>query len=171
MKTHFFKVVQTVAQHGSFSEAAAILGCSQSNISYAIKEVEDFFEKRLFIRSRTGCTLTPEGQGHQPDPRKHHGQTRTTKKNGVSGSVTIHYHSHILETSLSASLDFLAHHYPDIHLNVLHRSEQHPSLDALIKEVADILILPGTVLNEHYLEHHCWSDHYVLVAARSKQAT
>ncbi|MDU8457172.1 LysR substrate-binding domain-containing protein [Pseudomonas ficuserectae] len=72
---------------------------------------------------------------------------------------------------MSASLDFLAHHYPDIHLNVLHRSEQHPSLDALIKEVADILILPGTVLNEHYLEHHCWSDHYVLVAARSKQAT
>ncbi|GFM48914.1 LysR family transcriptional regulator [Pseudomonas capsici] len=62
MKTHFFKVVQAVALHGSFSEAAAILGCSQSNISYAIKEVEDFFEKRLFIRSRTGCTLTPEGK-------------------------------------------------------------------------------------------------------------
>lgn len=61
MKTHFFKVVQTVALHGSFSEAAAILGCSQSNISYAIKEVEDFFEKRLFVRSRTGCTLTAEG--------------------------------------------------------------------------------------------------------------
>ncbi|KPX11157.1 hypothetical protein ALP16_00349 [Pseudomonas savastanoi] len=56
-------------------------------------------------------------------------------------------------------------------MNVLHRSEQNPSLDALIKEVADILILPGTVLNEHYLEHHCWSDHYVLVAARGKQAT
>ncbi|EKN47033.1 MULTISPECIES: helix-turn-helix domain-containing protein [Pseudomonas syringae group] len=62
MKTHFFKIVQTVAQHGSFSEAAAILGCSQSNISYAIKEVEDFFEKRLFIRSRSGCTLTPDGR-------------------------------------------------------------------------------------------------------------
>jgi DNA-binding transcriptional LysR family regulator len=61
MKTHFFKVVQTVASHGSFSEAAAILGCSQSNISYAIKEVEDYFNKRLFIRSRAGCTLTPEG--------------------------------------------------------------------------------------------------------------
>lgn len=52
---------------------------------------------------------------------------------------------------------------------MLHRSEQHPSLDALIKGVADILILPGPVLDEHYLEHHCWSDHYVLVAARSKQ--
>ena len=62
MKTHFFKVVQTVALQGSFSEAAAILGVSQSNISYAIREVEDFFNKRLFVRSRTGCTLTPEGQ-------------------------------------------------------------------------------------------------------------
>lgn len=62
MNTHFFKVVQTVASHGSFSEAAAILGCSQSNISYAIKEVEDYFNKRLFIRSRAGCVLTPEGQ-------------------------------------------------------------------------------------------------------------
>lgn len=61
MKTQFFKIVQTVAQHGSFSEAAAILGCSQSNISYAIKEVEDYFERRLFVRSRTGCKLTPEG--------------------------------------------------------------------------------------------------------------
>ncbi|WP_341519778.1 LysR family transcriptional regulator [Pseudomonas sp. G.S.17] len=62
MKTHFFKVVQTVAVQGSFSEAAAVLGCSQSNISYAIKEVEAFFNKRLFVRSRTGCTLTPDGQ-------------------------------------------------------------------------------------------------------------
>ncbi|RMV78651.1 hypothetical protein ALP05_00788 [Pseudomonas caricapapayae] len=52
---------------------------------------------------------------------------------------------------------------------MLHRSEQNPSLDALIKGVADIVVLPAIVLDEHYLEHHCWSDHYVLVAARSRQ--
>ncbi|RON03903.1 LysR family transcriptional regulator [Pseudomonas brassicacearum] len=61
MKTHFFSVVQTVADLGSFSEAAAVLGCSQSNISYAINEVERYFEKRLFARARSGCTLTSEG--------------------------------------------------------------------------------------------------------------
>ncbi|WP_245399207.1 LysR substrate-binding domain-containing protein [Pseudomonas syringae] len=71
---------------------------------------------------------------------------------------------------MSASLDFLAHHYPDIHLNVLHPGVQNPSLEALIKETADILILPGTVLSEHYMEHHQWSDHYVVVAAHGKQA-
>ncbi|CAM3124529.1 substrate-binding domain-containing protein [Pseudomonas floridensis] len=52
---------------------------------------------------------------------------------------------------------------------MLHGNEQNPSLEALIKETADILILPGTVLSEHYLEHHHWSDHYVLVTARGKQ--
>ncbi|WP_235591725.1 LysR family transcriptional regulator substrate-binding protein [Pseudomonas syringae] len=71
---------------------------------------------------------------------------------------------------MPASLDFLARHYPDIHLNVLHSSEQNPSLDALRKDIADIVILPATVVGEHYLEHHQWSDHYVLVAARNEQA-
>lgn len=87
----------------------------------------------------------------------------------MSGSVTIHYHTHIRETSLSASLDFLARHYPDIHLNVLYPGEQNPSLNALITDAADILILPGTLLSEHYMEHHQWSDHYVLVAARARR--
>ncbi|UZA69346.1 LysR family transcriptional regulator substrate-binding protein [Pseudomonas viridiflava] len=86
----------------------------------------------------------------------------------MSGSVTIHYYTHIQETSLGTSLDFLARHYPDIHLNVLHGSEQNPSLEPLIKEAADILILPSTVLGEHYVEHHHWSDHYVLVTAKGK---
>ncbi|WP_235810191.1 substrate-binding domain-containing protein [Pseudomonas cannabina] len=71
---------------------------------------------------------------------------------------------------MPAALDFLARHYPDIHLNVLHGSEQNPSLDALRKDIADIVILPTTVLGEHHLQHHQWSDHYVLVAARSEQA-
>ena len=53
---------------------------------------------------------------------------------------------------------------------MLHGSEQHPSLEPLIKETADILILPSTVLSEHYLEHHHWSDHYVLVTAKGSQA-
>ncbi|WP_231652856.1 LysR family transcriptional regulator substrate-binding protein [Pseudomonas californiensis] len=71
---------------------------------------------------------------------------------------------------MTASLDFLARHYPDIHLNILHSSDQHPSLEPLKRDIADILILPTTMLGEHYLDHHQWSDHYVLVSARSKQS-
>lgn len=51
---------------------------------------------------------------------------------------------------------------------MVHSSEQHPSLDILHKDMADILIMPSTILDDHYLEHHHWSDDYVLVTARSK---
>ncbi|WP_236123979.1 LysR substrate-binding domain-containing protein [Pseudomonas cichorii] len=68
---------------------------------------------------------------------------------------------------MDTSLDFLARLYPDIHLSVVHSNEQNPSLDPLRKELADILILPSTVQSEHYIEHHHWSDYYVLVCARN----
>ncbi|MFJ4142669.1 LysR substrate-binding domain-containing protein [Pseudomonas sp. NPDC089734] len=69
---------------------------------------------------------------------------------------------------MDASLDFLARAYPNIHLNVLHGNEQTPSLEPLRKELADILILPNTMLGEHYVEHHHWSDYYVLVTAKGR---
>jgi hypothetical protein len=61
--------------------------------------------------------------------------------------------------------------YPDVQLHVVHGSEQQPSLDVLRREMADILILPGTLLDEHHLEHLHWSDAYVLVTARNKSST
>ncbi|MCO8171519.1 substrate-binding domain-containing protein [Pseudomonas sp. 21LCFQ02] len=78
----------------------------------------------------------------------------------------MHYSTHVQETNLGASLDFLARNYPDIQLSVLHSNDPHPSLDPLQRELADILILPSTVLDEQHIEHHRWSDHYVLVIAR-----
>jgi DNA-binding transcriptional LysR family regulator len=58
--------------------------------------------------------------------------------------------------------------YPDVHLNVVHGSEQQPSLDVLRRDLADILILPSTVLDEQHIEHLQWSDAYMLVTARNK---
>lgn len=58
-----------------------------------------------------------------------------------------------------------------MHLNVVHGSEQHPTLDVLRRELADILILPSTALDEHHIEHVQWSDAYVLVAARNRLLT
>ncbi|RMQ47702.1 hypothetical protein ALQ04_04120 [Pseudomonas cichorii] len=61
--------------------------------------------------------------------------------------------------------------YPDIHLSVVRSNEQQPSLDPLRKELADILILPSTVLSDHYIEHHHWNDYYVLVCSAGRQAS
>lgn len=65
----------------------------------------------------------------------------------------------------------MARLYPDIHLNVVHGHEQHPSLEVLRREVADIMVLPSTLLDDQYMEHLQWADTYVLVTARNKRST
>jgi DNA-binding transcriptional LysR family regulator len=63
VKIFFLEVVRAIAELHSFSEAAAVLNCSQSNISYAVSEVEKYFGKKIFVRNRSGCQLTTEGEG------------------------------------------------------------------------------------------------------------
>lgn len=54
----FIKVIEL----GSFTKAAEHLGYTQSGISMLIKSLEEEVRTKLIIRSRTGITLTPDGQ-------------------------------------------------------------------------------------------------------------
>jgi len=56
------QVFRTVAEAGSFSEAAARLHLSQPATSGAIRKLEETLEVRLFDRSTRRVFLTPEGQ-------------------------------------------------------------------------------------------------------------
>lgn len=61
MKISQLRTLQTVAEMGSFSSAAIELGCSQSNVSYAVNEFEKLMGYRVFERSGQGCELTCDG--------------------------------------------------------------------------------------------------------------
>ena len=56
------RVFRSVAEAGSFSEAATRLHLSQPAISGAIRKLEEALELRLFDRSTRRIHLTPEGQ-------------------------------------------------------------------------------------------------------------
>jgi DNA-binding transcriptional LysR family regulator len=51
-----------IAAHGSFVEAANRLHVTQSTVSARIQSLEDFLGARLFVRNRSGATLTPAGR-------------------------------------------------------------------------------------------------------------
>jgi DNA-binding transcriptional LysR family regulator len=51
-----------VAAHGSFLEAARRLHVTQSTVSARIRGLEDSLGVRLFVRNRSGATLTPSGR-------------------------------------------------------------------------------------------------------------
>ncbi|HEY9050605.1 MAG TPA: LysR family transcriptional regulator, partial [Gammaproteobacteria bacterium] len=52
----------TIAAHGSFLEAARQLHLTQSTVSARIQRLEEELDARLFIRNRSGASLTQSGR-------------------------------------------------------------------------------------------------------------
>ncbi len=50
-----------VAKHRSFTKAADALGMTQPAVTFQIRQLEDYFNIRLFDRASGGVTLTPAG--------------------------------------------------------------------------------------------------------------
>ena len=60
----------TVAQTGSFAEAALQLHLSQPALSIAIKNLEEALGGKLLARTTRAVTLTPEGKAFYPVARR-----------------------------------------------------------------------------------------------------
>lgn len=58
----YYRVFYHVARCGSFTRAAGVLLSNQPNITRVINNLEQELGCRLFLRSRRGVTLTPEGE-------------------------------------------------------------------------------------------------------------
>ncbi|MDO5549135.1 MAG: LysR family transcriptional regulator [Eubacteriales bacterium] len=63
---HRYLALQKIVEHRSFTKAAADLGYTQSSISQMIASLEQELSMKLLIRSRTGITLTLEGEELYP---------------------------------------------------------------------------------------------------------
>ncbi|MBR1854790.1 MAG: LysR family transcriptional regulator [Lachnospiraceae bacterium] len=58
----YYKMFYFVGKYGSFTQAARVLRNNQPNITRAMNNLEAELGCRLFVRSRKGVTLTPEGE-------------------------------------------------------------------------------------------------------------
>ncbi|MGE7989795.1 LysR family transcriptional regulator [Pseudomonas sp. NPDC089554] len=62
MEMRQLKIFCAVAEAGSFTAAAAKINTVQSNVTMRIKELEAELQRELFIRKKTGVTLTAAGE-------------------------------------------------------------------------------------------------------------
>ncbi|BDB27029.1 LysR family transcriptional regulator [Cupriavidus sp. P-10] len=62
MELRQLKMFCAAAEYGSFTAAAEKVHCVQSNITMRVKELEAELRQPLFIRRKTGITLTSAGQ-------------------------------------------------------------------------------------------------------------
>ena len=68
------------ASHASFVGAAEALGISQPAVSKSIGELEAQLDARLFVRSRSGVSLTPEGEAF----RRHAGAAVSALRQAIA---------------------------------------------------------------------------------------
>ena len=58
----YYKVFYYVSKYGSLTRAASVLMTSQPAVTRTIHNLENEMGCRLFIRSKNGVELTPEGR-------------------------------------------------------------------------------------------------------------
>lgn len=120
----FIKAIET----GSFTKAAEELGYTQSAISQMVHSLEEELSTILILRSRTGITLTPDGEEFLPYIKKicnSHRELKEKKKEmeglesgliriGVFSSVSCHW--------LPALMKDFKVEYPAVHFE-LHQGD------------------------------------------------
>ena len=86
----FIRIVET----GSFTQAAAESGYTQSAVSQMIRTLEHELNTTLFLRSKTGAELTPDGREYLPyiqsvsNARRELEDRKSTRLNSSHSSIS-----------------------------------------------------------------------------------
>lgn len=119
---HYF---ENVVRCGSMTEAARSLNVSQSALSLAIKDLEGFFEARLFDRHNTGVELTSTGQLVFAEARKinrnvnHLKSLINQRQNPMEGEVCVGVSNFGLGFFIPQLLTDFRAVYPNIALSII----------------------------------------------------
>ena len=111
MDNNSIEVFLSVAEEGSFRKASAQLGYTQAGVSYIIQSLEEELGLTLFLRTKSGVILSPEGTALLPHfrqiERDNHllhqvaaelqGLDRGSLKIQIFDSISIHWLPSILQ--------------------------------------------------------------------------
>ncbi|MHA8110595.1 LysR family transcriptional regulator [Lactobacillaceae bacterium Melli_B4] len=119
-----YRAFSTVIQEKSFYKAAKVLDVTPSAVSHAINQLEKFLGFSVFIRSRSGITLTADGKAVLPiiqdiinnQQRLEQEAANITGLN--SGSVRIGAFSSVCINWLPQIISSFREQYPDIMITV-----------------------------------------------------
>ena len=142
-----YKIFYAVAESKSFSKAAEMLHISQPGISYAVKELEDTLQTKLFIRERNGIKLTEDGEKLMFYTQKALNnliiaeKIITEREEEVTGLVRIGIYSHISLFMLPKIIKEFTQIYPGAKFSIYQSSNydlkeklKHRELDFIIMQ-------------------------------------
>ena len=151
-----------VAELGSFTKAAEVLGYSQSTISFQIKQLEDELDSLLFERINHTITLTERGRELVDYAHKIRALTEDFKES-ISSSEECVGHIHIVIPD-SICEEFIDDYYMDFHKKYpsvslkITNADTSVMFDMLNRNEADVIIT---------LDSHVYQRDYVIAKEKT----
>jgi len=170
MSDRRLKVFHTVARLLSFTKAAEALHMTQPAVTFQVRQLEEYFNTRLFDRTHNKVSLTPTGE-KVSDYAERIFDLYSEMENSVrdltgeiSGALTIGASTTIAEYMLPALLGEFKNEYPEINLR-LKVSNSEGIVSMVEHNVIDLGIVEAPVTNKNLIVEVCHDDHLVVVTA------
>jgi DNA-binding transcriptional LysR family regulator len=170
MSDRRLKVFHTVAKLLSFTKAAEALHMTQPAVTFQVRQLEEYFNTRLFDRTHNKVSLTPTGE-RVSDFAERIFELYNEMENSVrdltgeiSGTLTIGASTTIAEYMLPALLGEFKNQYPEINLR-LKVSNSDGIVSMVEHNVIDLGIVEAPVSNKNLIVEVCHDDHLVVVTA------
>ena len=167
------KIFVTVAELGSVTKAAKMLGITQSNASAAIAALENIYQVSLFDRIGRSIETSQAGQKFLPDALNVLASARSATiilrqlAGKTAGKLNIVASQTIANYWLPQRLTVFHSRNPDILLNVKMSNTQAVE-SAIIEGTADIGFVEGHVASPHIKLIHVDYDQPVLVVSAKR---
>jgi len=144
VKLSQMRALVSVAETGSFSEAAIALSVSQSTVSHSIAALEDALGVSLIHRGRQSASLTPVGTAIYNQAQavlslvNSMGQEATKAKGTEGGLVRIAAFRSLASEVLPGAIAHLHQHHPSIQVIITEFNNPQEIITALTEGKADL---------------------------------
>jgi len=169
MSDRRLKVFHTVAKLLSFTKAAEALHMTQPAVTFQVRQLEEYFNTRLFDRTHNKVSLTPAGERVSEFAERIfdlYAEMENSVRDltgEISGTLTVGASTTIAEYMLPALLGEFKNRYPDINLR-LKVSNSEGIVSMVEHNVIDLGVVESSVSNKNLIVEVCHDDQLVVVA-------
>lgn len=170
MSDRRLRVFHTVAKLLSFTKAAEALHMTQPAVTFQVRQLEEYFNTRLFDRTHNKVNLTAAGEKVSEFAERIfdlYAEMENSVRDltgEISGALTIGASTTIAEYMLPALLGEFKNRYPDINLR-LKVSNSDGVVSMVEHNVIDLGVVEAPVSNKNLIVEICHEDQLVVVAA------
>ena len=168
MSDRRLKVFHAVAKLLSFTKAAESLHMTQPAVTFQVRQLEEYFNTRLFDRTHNKVNLTPAGSKVYEyadrifDLYSEMENSVRELTGEISGALTIGASTTIAEYMLPTLLGEFKAEYPDINIR-LKVSNTEGIVSMVEHNVIDLGVVEASVSNKNLIVEVCHDDQLVVV--------